>query len=109
MYGYILKKRERGYNQKPTYSFQDNLEEHIRMKIIDRVQNRKINIQQSQIDTCILQFKELRLLEFVEKKEEDGTVFRGVTLTELGERRLTLLNMSFRKTDDLDEGSAHLT
>lgn len=93
MYGCIWQKRERGYNQKPTYPFQDNLEDYIRMKIIDRIQNRKINIQQSQVDACILQFKELGLIRFAENEEEDGKVFRGVTLTELGERRLTRLNM----------------
>jgi hypothetical protein len=52
MYGYILRKRNGGYMQKPTYPFQDNLEEHIRTKIIDRVQNRQIRIEASQIDTC---------------------------------------------------------
>jgi hypothetical protein len=109
MYGYIWKKREKEYNQKPTYPFQDNMEEHIRMKIIDRVQNRKLNIQQSQIDACILQLKELGLLEFAEKKEEDGKVFRGVTLTELGERRLTLLNVRIREPNNLDGGSRQVT
>lgn len=92
IYGYILRKTG-GYGQKPTYPFQDNLEEHIRAKIIDRVQNRRINIQSSQIDSCILQFKELGLLMFAENKREDGGVFRGVTLTEQGERHLTRLSV----------------
>jgi len=65
------------------------------------IQNRKIKIQQSQIDTCILQFKELGLVEFAEKREENGRVFRGVTLTELGERRLTLLNTHLREHKNL--------
>jgi hypothetical protein len=47
----------------------------------------------SQIDSIILQFKELGLMQFAEKKEQDGRKFRGVTLTELGERHLSLLNM----------------
>lgn len=101
MYGYIMKRREKGYNQEPTYPFQDNLEDHVRAKIIDRVQTRKIKIQQSQIDACILQFKELGLVEFTEKSKEDGRVFRGVTLTELGERRLTSLNMRLREPKNL--------
>src|SRR5262249_46624363 len=37
MYGYILRKRT-GYGESPTFPFQDNLEEHIRPKVIDRVQ-----------------------------------------------------------------------
>jgi hypothetical protein len=101
MYGYILRQRT-GYGESPTYPFQDNLEEHIRGKIIDRVQNRKIKIELSQVDTCILQFKELGLLRFTEKKEEDGQVFRGVTLTEQGERRLTLLSTRLREPSAMD-------
>lgn len=95
MYGYILRKVKE-YGQKPAYSFQENLEEHIRARIIDRVQNRKIRIETSQIDTCVLQFKELGLLMFAESEEDDGKVFRGVTLTERGERRLTLLSTQRR-------------
>jgi hypothetical protein len=96
IYGYIVRKRN---GEKPTYPFQDNLEEHIRSKIIDRVHNRKINIEPSQIDACILQFKELGLLRFAENKKEDGGVFRGVTLTEYGERRLTLLSARCRESN----------
>ena len=59
-------------------------------------------MESSQVDTCILQFKELGLLRFAENKEEDGTVFRGVTLTELGERRLMLLSTRRRKVNTLD-------
>lgn len=94
MYGFILRKGER---HGEAYPFQNNLEEHIRAKIIDQVQSRKINIETSQIDSCILQFKELGLLMFAENKDGDGRVFRGVTLTERGERRLTLLNMRRRE------------
>jgi hypothetical protein len=97
IYGYILRKRT-GYGENPTYPFQDNLEEHIRAKIIHRVQNRKIKIETSQVDACILQFKELGLLMFAENKKDDG-VFRGVMLTETGERRLTLLSTRLRKSN----------
>jgi hypothetical protein len=34
-----------------------------------------------------------------ENKKEDGQVFRGGTLTESGERRLTLLGMRLRGSD----------
>jgi hypothetical protein len=101
IYGYILRKRT-GYGENPTYPFQDNLEEHIRAKIIHRVQNRKIKIETSQVDTCILQFKELGLLMFAEnKKDDDGQGFRGVMLTEKGERRLTLVSMRLRSADNI--------
>ncbi|WP_441235506.1 DUF4062 domain-containing protein [Bradyrhizobium sp. 930_D9_N1_4] len=95
LYGYIVGKRD-GYNDAGTYPFQDNLEEHIRAKIVDRVQGRKIRIETSQLDSYILQFKELGLLMFAESKDADGPVFRGVTLTEKGERRLTLLSTKRR-------------
>jgi len=98
IYGYIFDKRH-GYGQRSTYQFQDNLEEHIRAKIVDRVQNRRINILSSQVDACVLQFKELGLMKFAESKKENGGVFRGVTLTELGERRLSLLKVKRRKID----------
>jgi len=98
IYGDIMRKRT-GYGEGGTFPFQDNLEEHIRAKIIDRVQNRRIKIETGQIDTCILQFKELGLLMFSENKQEDGQVFRGVTLTEGGERRLTLLSARRKEPD----------
>lgn len=102
VYGYILRKRT-GHGENPTYPFQDNLEEHIRAKIIHRVQNRKIKIETSQVDACILQFKELGLLMFAENKKDDG-VFRGVMLTETGERRLTLLSTRLRKSNAVEIG-----
>lgn len=100
MYGYILRKRSE-YMQKGTYPFQDDLETHIRAKIIDRVQSRKLHIQPSQIDACILQFKELGLLMYAENKNDEGKVFRGVTLTEDGERRLTALSLRTREPNSV--------
>jgi hypothetical protein len=96
IYGYIVRKVG-SYGQRSAYQFQDNLEQHIRSKIIDEVQGRKVTMQESQLDACILQFKELGLLMFTEKAEEDGKVFRGVTLTELGERHLTRMNLRLRE------------
>jgi hypothetical protein len=55
----------------------------------------KIKIEESQIDSCILQFKELGLLRFAENHDE-AKVFRGVTLTEEGERKLTRLSTTLR-------------
>jgi len=95
LYGYIMRNRN-GYGHEESYPFQHNLEEHIRSKIVGRVQGRKINIERSQIDAIVIQFKELGLLMFQEKNE-DGDKFRGVTLTELGERKLTLLSARRRK------------
>jgi hypothetical protein len=100
MYGYILRKRD-AYGQPHTYLFQDNLEEHVRAKIVDRVQNRKIRMEESQIDSCVLQFKELGLVRFAQNHGEDGSVFRGVTLTEEGERKLTRLSTQRRSSTSI--------
>jgi hypothetical protein len=105
IYGYVVRKADR-YGEPPTFPFQNNLIEHIRAKIIDKVQNRKIKLEPSQIDACILQFKELGLLRFAENKKEDGHVFRGVTLTEAGERRLTLLSTRLRKKSDAQQAAS---
>lgn len=95
IYGYIIGRRT-SYRENGTYSFQDNLEEHIRTKIIERVQNRKVKIEPSQVDAIILQFKELGLLSFEEAKQEDGRKYRGVILTAEGEKRLSTLSMKPR-------------
>jgi hypothetical protein len=90
MYGYIVRKNDR-YNQSSRYPFQDDVEDYLRSMVYDRVQRRKIDIMQSQIDTCVIQLKELGLLMFAEKRSQDGSIFRGVTLTEFGEKYLACL------------------
>lgn len=92
MYGYLLR---RGGNEN-RYKFEDDLELLIRSKIIAKVQKRKIEIQRGQVDTCIIHLKELGLIEFSEKDEGDGQVFRGLTLTESGEEYLTTLKIQLR-------------
>ena len=69
-------------------------------KIIDRVQNRKVNLESSQLDACILQFKELGRLRFAENRAEGEKTFRGVTLTEVGEQYLTLLSVTLRDPEN---------
>ena len=96
LYGFILKKTRRSYAEADCYSFQTSIEELVRCKLFDRARNRMIKLQSNQIDTCIIQFKELGLLEFTEKKEQNGEIFRGITLTCHGERYLTILNAKRR-------------
>jgi hypothetical protein len=100
IYGFIHRKGV-GYGQSGAYPFQNNIEEHIRAKLIKKVQGRKIKIEASQIDSLVFQFKELGLLRFAEKENEDGTLFRGVTLTEEGERQLSLLTVRRRPSDQM--------
>ena len=95
LYGYILRKASR-YNKTSYYTFQENIVSFIRSKIIDLVDSRKIEIQEGQIDTCVFQLKELGYLRFSENLHEDGEVFRGITLTEFGERCLSLLKTETR-------------
>lgn len=87
MYGYILRKS----GAEDEYSFEENISNAIRSKIYDRVESRKITIQQGQIDACVMQFKELGYVEYSEKKQENGGVFRGICLSEAGERYLAKL------------------
>lgn len=96
MYGYILRR-----DRENKYIFETSLEEYIRSKIINKVQNRKIKLSRSHIDTIIIQLKELGYLFFEEKEEDDGSIFRGITLTELGERQLARLSTKF-------SGDAHV-
>lgn len=99
LYGYIIRKSS-GYNDKGSYPFEVNLEQRLRTMIIDRAQGRKIEIQDGQVDTCVFQLKELGYIRFTENEKEDGAVFRGITLTEYGERRLSLLKIE--KNDIID-------
>lgn len=95
LYGYILRKAP-SYGRGEIYRFHDSLEQHIRAKIVGKVQNRKINIKESDIDTIVIQFKELGLIQFSETEGEKGDVFRGITLTASGERYLARLSIKKR-------------
>jgi len=95
LYGYI-KRKVGNWSRASQYDFHEIIVEKIRHKILDRVQNRKIQLDPSQIDECIIQFKELGLIKFEEQKEKDGQVFRGITLTEYGERELAVLSTQRR-------------
>lgn len=97
MYGYVVRKTK-SFNEPPKYPFQIYIEQKIRSKIYDKIKNRKMTLDQSQIDTCVIQFKELGLIKFEETEDEnDGGVFRGITLTEHGEKQLAKLKTRKRK------------
>ncbi|MDX2237716.1 MAG: DUF4062 domain-containing protein [Hyphomonadaceae bacterium] len=101
MFGYIVRKASKsplyGYAQKrpPAYPFQNALVQLIRSKIIDEVQSRQIDIKEGQVDTCVIQFKELGLVEFAENEDGKDT-FRGITLTVAGEEKLTRLKVQLK-------------
>jgi hypothetical protein len=88
MYGYIIRKHS-GYPNDRKYPFHDALEHLFRSYVFEEVQSRKIDISDADIDTIIIQFKQLGYIKFHENTENDGEVFRGITLTELGELKLT--------------------
>jgi len=98
MYGYILRRGPPEYKQLVgAYSFESNLIEYIRTKITDRCGSRQINILPHQVDTILIQFKQLDLMSVIEKyKEEDGEDFRGYSLTGLGEEYLMRLKVQLR-------------
>ncbi len=93
MYGYILR-RIHAYNGSGEYSFYPMFVEVVRSKIFDRAGNRKINIPSNEIDTVLIQFKQLGYIEMEEMSPgENGEKFRGYTLTELGEQKITKLKV----------------
>ncbi len=92
MYGYIMQ-RSTSYGNKGKYTFEESLEELLRRKVLEEVGERTIYTRPDQIDACIIQFKELGLLEYREKEKDDGSIFRGISLTEAGEKRLARLTV----------------
>lgn len=98
MYGYIMRRGDPGYNQLVgQYSFEGALISYIRSIIIDRCGNRQIAVLPHQIDTVLIQFKQLGLMTYNEKTEEDdGEKFRGYSLTVAGEEYLTKLKVELR-------------
>ena len=94
LYGYILRKGRKTYDRPAGYSFVQSLTDYIRSKIFEKSGNRQITFVDTEIDTFVIQFKELGLIQFAEKEDEDGTVFRGITLTSFGERYLSKLKVS---------------
>lgn len=92
MYGYIVRKSDR-YGDKGKYAFEASLEEILRRKALEEVGERAIYIRPDQIDSCMIQFKELGLVEYREKENEDGSTFRGYVLTDAGEKHLSRLTV----------------
>lgn len=99
MYGYIMRRAPPNYNQLVgQYSFEGSLIEYVRSKIMDKCGGRRINILPHQIDTILIQFKQLGLMAYNEKtEEEDGKDFRGYALTVAGEEYLTKLKVRIRE------------
>jgi hypothetical protein len=95
MYGYIVRRGSPDYKRLVgQYSFEGALLEYVRSKIIDQCGSRQINVMPHQIDTILIQFKELGLIAYSEKtQEEHGEEFRGYSLTVAGEAHLTRLKI----------------
>ncbi len=91
MFGYIIR-RPSSNNTYALYPFDSNLCELVRRKIFDQVGQRTIYLFPHEIDKIMIQFKQLGYLEMAED-EVGGNQFRGFTLTELGEHRLTVLSV----------------
>ncbi len=89
MFGYLKAKNQ--YNN--TYDFEANLEELIRTDIVDDAESRKIEIPSAEIETIILQFKQLGYI-MLQTNDKD---FTGWTLTPKGESQLTRLKTIRKK------------
>lgn len=102
MYGYIMK-RSTSYGDKGKYTFESSLEEVLRRQVLDDVGERTIYTRPDQIDACAIQFKELGFLEYQEKTNDDGTVFRGLSLTDAGEKHLARLTVKLNSNGSLKD------
>lgn len=96
LYGFI----QRRPSPAEQYSFESAVEYKIRTKIVDRVGMRRLSISPTSVDLCIFHLKELGFVQFVEKEKDGGDIFRGVTLTELGEIEMSKLMVS-KKTGSI--------
>lgn len=94
MYGYI-QRRHNQYGETGKYVFHSMLVDSIRSKIFERCANRKINIPANEVDTVLIQFKQLGYIELGESMPDaNGKTVRGYTLTELGEQKVTKLKVA---------------
>lgn len=97
MYGYIMRRGSPSYNQLVgQYPFEGGLIQYIRSKIMDRCGTRQVTLLPHQIDTVLIQFRQLGLMKYEEKAHADGEEFRGYSLTEAGETHLTKLKSQLR-------------
>jgi len=90
MHGYIMRRSE-SYGDKGKYAFESSLEEVLRRHVLEEVGERTIYTRPDQIDSCMIQFKELGLVEYKEQENEDGSTFRGLSLTNAGEKHIARL------------------
>jgi len=94
MFGYIVRKGKIGYNDSfESYSFENNIKELIRTKIFYEVGQRAIHLFPHEIDSLMIQFKQLGYIRMTEKNDGDS-VFRGFQLTELGEHKLAKISVN---------------
>lgn len=92
MFGYIVRRAKLNYSDaNETYTFEQNLKELVRTRIFEEVGQRTINLFPHEIDSLLIQYKQLGYIEMAEQKGEKET-FRGFRLTELGEQKLTQLS-----------------
>lgn len=99
MFGYLIRRSKSHGDTIASYPFEDNLRELVRTKIFDRVGSRAIYLFPHEVDRILIQFKQLGYITFGENNEE-GRDFRGYTLTELGEHKLTFRSVQ-RKDSSL--------
>lgn len=99
MYGYIVRRPPAAHGKLiGQYSFEVSLIEYIRSKLVKECGNRQINLLPHQIDTILIQLKQLGFIAMTEKtKEDDGEDFRGYSLTVAGEERMTRVKVQFLK------------
>lgn len=79
MYGYIVRRPPATYNKLVgQYSFEASLIEYIRTKIISDCGNRQITLLPHQIDTILIQLKQLGLIAMTKKRKMTAKIFGDI-------------------------------
>lgn len=93
MYGYLVRRASIGYNKPHNYPFEEHIVQQIRLKDLSKYGQRSIELLPNEIDAILVIFKQLGLIEYVDKNKNKKDEFRGLTLTKQGELKLTALTV----------------
>lgn len=93
MYGFLLRRGNRGYNRPDGYSFEEQIIQQVRLRDLKKFGQRQIDLVMNEIDGILVIFRQMGLVEYGVNREDEKDEFRGLTLTEKGEMELAKLTV----------------
>lgn len=93
MYGFLLKRGNRGYNRPEGYAFEEQIVQKVRIRDLEKFGQRQIDLLPNEIDAVLVMFRQMGLIEYRVNREDEKDEFRGLTLTEHGEMALAKLTV----------------